>query len=652
MSPTDNTLYVISEQESDGEFEVEHELFGSDDSATSSIGGRVGAGIPDPTHSNANASNRQPTSSPAQDPADQPMGSPTDQPMDVSGEDPDAPAGGPTVQDEDAAMEQDEPDGQGQGNPAPPSPSATALPTHPQPSNGPHSTSVPDDPATILHSINNIAADMKSHVTEGFQHAEKHNDGRHDALDQRVDRLEKLFLGAAGRGRSGPRSGAGKAKPSESDYTENIKKVFNVNAKVTGHPVTMDAARKAILRAVRQHLSSIFDAQNMDKFGAAQDPDAVREIHEMFEALCRDAHGKRVQSLADVVQSGPIPARLVGSPITIDYGEAGAGPKGSGYNQFMAKVFVADFFNKPEHANYDVEDIREAFFDRIKNLKAERAIMLGTQNVAAELRVPVQVVERQLKDMQMHESRRRRNHVRRVTSAEGIPDWADPDRAIELIVKQVGTDGGSDDEDRYVRANGGRTIKQRVIKVPAWRAAFLRALFSDLEDLYFMLYSRDGLMSQNAKGQLPEPREFYDGEELDWDASPVPLLPHNAYNSDWLQMKGSSFVEFAVRPTMGDPFVVPPRFREYYLKVQNAWQELHPVQPRPTRRAPHPSQPGPSAPGPSKFQSRPHATFAPQHPTASHPAAQATSSEVPASAEAKGKRKLDERDANAAVGNQ
>ncbi|VDB95798.1 unnamed protein product [Peniophora sp. CBMAI 1063] len=560
----------------------------------------------------------QPTTSaqPQSMPSAQPQSTPSAQPQPAS-----------SAQPQTTASAQSQPAQTAQQHPGPPSPSATAIPSHQRPSQPNASASMPTggNDAYLL-GLNSMSYDIKAHTTKEVSGVSARVDSVEKRIDQRIDHLESVVTRTrGGRGRGG-RAPAPKPEAKKKADEASEDKMFSEHARLTNAPQKMDAERTALLKVVRLHLAAIFDRQGMDKFGEATDPELVRDVHLSVDRMTRDAKGRHIRSLAAAVQTAPIPRPLQGAPIDIDYDYSGAGPITSGYNQVMAKLFLEDFFSKPEHKNYDKDEIRDMFLLRIKNLKRERTLNEEAEDLADDHNIPVEEVDRQLKDVGLHDGRRRRNFKRRLSGADGIPEDVDPKKVVQTFVQQLGLLGASDDEDRYVKTRNNKTVKKRVVKILGWRHPAVRPILTDVEELYDMLYSRDGMLSQDKRGQMPEAREFYEGENIDWDAPAPPHLPRNAYNPVWLAMKGQAYVDTVVQPHPKD-FVIPPGFRPYYLRVLKAWQDRHPVQPH---RTYGPSQPaaGPSAPRSSA------------HPQAPDPGVTASPQPAPGK-HAAGKRKAD-----------
>lgn len=151
-------------------------------------------------------------------------------------------------------------------------------------------------------------------------------------------------------------------------------------------------------------LDDIFAAQGESKFGPDANPDLVQRLNVQYAKETAGNSGRRNRTLQRAHEF-VVPSDVRVDTICIDYD---GGPKTSGFNQYMSIVFARDFIQLPEWKDrWSYDEVREAYFVRVKGLKGEHTLSVDVVEHAEETGQAPADIMRNIMDQNMTTARQR-----------------------------------------------------------------------------------------------------------------------------------------------------------------------------------------------------------------------------------------------------
>ncbi|KZV63964.1 hypothetical protein PENSPDRAFT_691197 [Peniophora sp. CONT] len=143
---------------------------------------------------------------------------------------------------------------------------------------------------------------------------------------------------------------------------------------------------------------------------------------------------------------------------------------------------------------------------------------------------------------------------RRLRAASELPASVDPDSTLVSLVCALGEDGMSDTESDHVPspANPNTNVSQLVVLPNTWRSRHCRPYLTALDDLYDI--------SATERGQSIGPTRVFNDDRPRRKRYPVPRLPRNMYDDDWLGQWTESTRRALIGTRNMKPFEAPSAF--------------------------------------------------------------------------------------------
>ena len=151
-----------------------------------------------------------------------------------------------------------------------------------------------------------------------------------------------------------------------------------------------------------------------------------------------------------------------------------------------------------------------------------------------------------------------------IVRLEGV----DPSGTLAKLVRALGVEGMSGDESDWQPSsdNPNLMVKRRIVIEPLWRALWVRAFLSMLDDEYDWTLGKFAMGASKKRGAAVEPRYWYQNTHRDADAIAINKLPKNMYDEEWYARQDNVYVQTILHPRRTE-LTIPNSFNVFVVPL-------------------------------------------------------------------------------------